>query len=234
MEFIAIADKASQLAKLEKELECEALEALVGAAEKVGRAWSMSNLGYQANVYYTEFQVPPPGAMFSREWGFEGRFQGTVGDWHIYSVDEVISYIEQLADCASLDLPRTQSSQARLEVEDVLEQARSAAAKLAGPHDDYLRRNLEDLQSVLMPDEHFLTRAQMKIAKGQFAVRDMRAFEGGWQPAGHQIVLARAFYLRSPYVAARELTKICKNIGRHLEGEDSAVGRAVVQLGTTV
>lgn len=81
VEFIAIAERASALADREGELDTAPLDALEAAAEDVGRSWSQSNLGYQANVYYQNYQVPPPGAMFSREWGFQGMFQGTTGDW---------------------------------------------------------------------------------------------------------------------------------------------------------
>ncbi len=50
-EFIAIAEEARELAERERELDDSSLEALEAAAEEVGRAWSKSNLGYQANVY---------------------------------------------------------------------------------------------------------------------------------------------------------------------------------------
>ncbi|MEV5002830.1 hypothetical protein [Nocardioides sp. LML1-1-1.1] len=51
VEFIAIAERASALADREGELDTGPLDALEAAAEDVGRSWSQSNLGYQANVY---------------------------------------------------------------------------------------------------------------------------------------------------------------------------------------
>jgi len=80
-EFLSIAAAAGSLADREADLDEEALSALESAAEQVGRSWSKASLGYQANVYYEGFKVPPAGHMFSREWGFLGTFHGTVGDW---------------------------------------------------------------------------------------------------------------------------------------------------------
>src|SRR5665213_1859934 len=96
-EFIALAEEAHQLAERRCELDEAPLKSLEEAAEQVGRAWSQSNLGYQANVYYRDFKKPPPGAMFSREWGFLGAFQGTTGDWRRYQSEQVVEFIESLA-----------------------------------------------------------------------------------------------------------------------------------------
>jgi hypothetical protein len=45
------------------------LNALGEAADKTGRSFSGSWLGYHARVYYEDFQTPPPGARFDQEWG---------------------------------------------------------------------------------------------------------------------------------------------------------------------
>ena len=46
-----------------------ALEKLEDRATKIGQAWSGSWIGYQAHVYYEDFQTPPPGVYFDKEWG---------------------------------------------------------------------------------------------------------------------------------------------------------------------
>jgi len=48
------------------------LDRLEDAAEEIFHAWSGSNLGYQAEVYYENLKRPPSGAFFSLEWGFNG------------------------------------------------------------------------------------------------------------------------------------------------------------------
>lgn len=232
--FIAISEKAGELANLESQLDDEPLERLKEAAEVVGKSWSKSNLGYQANVYYDGFNPPPPGAMFSREWGFQGEFYGSKGDWRINQAEEVISYIEQLGGHPEMSAAKASSDAMRIDVEELIQRARSLAAKIPAPHDDYLKKNIEDLQRVTLPDVATLARSLMNTTSGQFVVRDMQAVEGGWQPAAHQVVIASVMHIRSPYAAARDLATVCRNLGMHLEDENSKSGMAVVQLGTKV
>lgn len=234
VEFIAIAERASAVADREGELDTAPLDALEAAAEDVGRSWSQSNLGYQANVYYQNYQAPPPGAMFSREWGFQGMFQGTTGNWEIHQVEQVTAYIEDKAGHPDLSGPRAQSDAIRPEVEDLIQRARSVAAKIPAPHDDYVTEHVEQLQHITLPDVGLLARAQMRGVTGQIMTRDARAIEGGAQAAGHQIVIANVMHIKSPYEVARGLAKICERLGRHLEGEDPLAEKAVIQLGSKV
>ena len=233
-EFIAIAERASVLADCEAELDTAHLDALEAAAEDVGRSWSQSNLGYQANVYYQNYQVPPAGAMFSREWGFQGVFQGTTGAWEIHQIEQVTAYIEEKAGDPDLSAPRAQSDAIRPEVEDLIQRARSVAAKIPGPHDDYVKEHLEQLQHITLPDVGLLARVQMRGVTGQIMTRDAQAIEGGAQPAGHQIAIANVMHIKSPYQVARNLAKACERLGRHLEGEDPLAEKAVIQLGSKV
>lgn len=231
-QFIAIAEQARELAGREIQLDDAPLVALEAAAQTVGRSWSNSNLGYQANVYYADFERPPPGAVFSREWGFLGQFQGTTGNWRPYDPDQVVAHIETLGGNPDLSARREQAEAIRPQVEGLIDRARSLAAKIPLPYDDYLKENIEELQRVSMLDADALARAQMHTTRGQFAIRDMNALEGGWQPAGHQIALANVMHIRAPYEAATRLATVCERLGQHLEGEDTATRRAVVQLGT--
>lgn len=51
------------IANAEKEKDssfAQPLARLEAAANSIGRSWSGSNLGYQADVYYKNFEVPPP------------------------------------------------------------------------------------------------------------------------------------------------------------------------------
>ena len=232
-EFLAIAEAAGDLAVRESELDTGALDALEDAAEQVGKSWSKSNLGYQANVYYDGFTNPPPGAVFSREWGFEGSTLGSRGDWRPYEAADVVRYIENLAGDPDLTPVSEVADEIRAQVTDLLERARSLAARTSLT-DDYLKENIEALGHLSLPDRGQLAQAQMHTTKGQFVIRDMQAAEGGWQAAGHQIALARVFYVKSPYHVARELNGTCRRLAMHLEGADSDSPVAVVQLGRTV
>ncbi len=86
----AIADAAESAAGY-LGIDSERLEAVLRRAEELSRAWSGSNLGYHANVYYADLARTPPGAHFSSEWGLQHSFApGTVGDWREFDSDRVM------------------------------------------------------------------------------------------------------------------------------------------------
>jgi hypothetical protein len=101
----------SQSNKLKNEEFNKPLQRLADAAERVGRAWSGSWLGYHSRVYYADLAEPPPGARFSQEWGMMDTFaiRDTVGDWREYRFDDVVSAIQQYAGN-----PDTQKQEASL------------------------------------------------------------------------------------------------------------------------
>lgn len=233
-EFIAIAEEARALAGREVELDAAALVALETAAEQVDRSWSKSSLGYQANVYYEGFKVPPPGAMFSREWGFQGVFQGTVGDWQPYEPRHVVAHVEKLAGNPQLGPSRAASDDVHAAVQSLIERARSLAARIPPPHDAYLDENLKELQKVALPTVEMLAAALRNTTSGQFIIRDMQAADGGWQSSGHHVVLANVMHIRVPYSAAKWLAQVCEKLARHLEAFESGAGASVIQLGSKI
>lgn len=119
------------------------------AARNVGRAWSGSNLGYHARVYYSELRVPPPGAHFSSEWGFQGYFQGTTGEWVEQSHDTVLQAIRAIAgdpDLGDIEALAHQANaawrEARSEIVSIL------AAYLATRTDAYLEQTRVDAEGL--------------------------------------------------------------------------------------
>lgn len=218
-EFAEIAAQSEQLAAREKELDQPALDALEKAAVAVERAWSKSNLGYQANVYYEGFKVPPPGAFFSREWGFLGTFSGTTGNWSICSSEEVKDFVRSVAGSPDISESATTSRSARQQVLDLAERAMSAASRIPPPLDNYLEEKLAELGSLCrmgVPDAQTLSLELMHVPAGQVPVRDMQALEGGWQPAGHQIIMGEVLALQAPYRVAESLARISRRIDQHL------------------
>ena len=217
-EFASIAREAAAIVDHENDFDWAPVLALEEAAEQVGRAWSQSNLGYQANVYYARYAVPPAGARFSREWGFLGMFQGTSGEWEVHQREDVISHIEHVAGNPDLAPAQQASDEARALVEELIHRARSNAAKILPPHDTYLGSLLESLDDLSLPSVSTLAKALMPPTGGQIAIRDMQAAEGGWQPSGHQVVQATTLYLRTPWNIARALAQTCERLAHHLEG----------------
>ena len=61
---------------------------------QVSRAFSGSWIGYHANVYYKDFQTPPPGDHFRPEWGLmQGYGNPTLQNWIEYLRDDIRSAI---------------------------------------------------------------------------------------------------------------------------------------------
>ncbi|CAG36778.1 hypothetical protein [Desulfotalea psychrophila] len=95
------------------------IQNLIDSATAVGKSWSGSWLGYHSRVYYTAFETPPPGAVFSAEWGLENNFSGgSRGAWLEYSFDDVVSYINQQAGAPNTDKLSSDGDQATLLYED--------------------------------------------------------------------------------------------------------------------
>ena len=85
-----------------KEFEKTSIEELVKKIFSVtnlfSNAWSKSWIGYQARVYYKNFQNPPAGDYFSIEWGFYSAFSNpTSENWAEYTFDYVLKEIKRRA-----------------------------------------------------------------------------------------------------------------------------------------
>src|SRR2546423_4502031 len=101
-ELCAIADRLDN----QKEPPAStSLTKLKDAAESVGKAWSNSWLGYQSRVYYKDLQPVPPGAHFSKEWGFTDSYPipGTQGEWAEYDFDSLVAEIHRMAGNPKLE-----------------------------------------------------------------------------------------------------------------------------------
>jgi predicted nucleotide-binding protein len=233
-EFALIAEQAGVLADRATELDDAGLSLLEETAKSIGKAWSQSSLGYQANVYYKDFLVPPAGHIFSREWGFLGMFHGTVGEWERHSPDEVVALVHSRAGDVDLEPVRHASEAVRAAAQELIEKARSAGARIPLPYDAYLTERLEGLAHIALPSVRTLQRSLMNVPQGNVPVRDMQAYEGGWQVAGHQLVLGEMAYIRSPYQVAIDLAEACRAIAAHLEAKESSAGPLLVQTGSKV
>ncbi len=82
------------------------LTKLIEIADKVGKSWSGSWLGYHSRVYYRNLEPPPPGARFSQEWGFMDLafIRTTVGDWVEFDYGDVRRAIYKIAGNPDLKL----------------------------------------------------------------------------------------------------------------------------------
>jgi hypothetical protein len=73
----------------------EPLRVLREICDEVGRAWSGSNIGYHATVYYSDLQPKPPNVQFSAEWGLMDVWPTHQPDpgWQMMDYKDVEDYI---------------------------------------------------------------------------------------------------------------------------------------------
>ncbi|WNM60550.1 hypothetical protein [Candidatus Nitrospira neomarina] len=86
-----------------KEYGSDEINALSEAATNIGKAWSGSWFGYHSRVYYQNFEVPLPGAVFSQEWGLMDSLSRSRGAWQEYRFDDVVTLIYGNASNPSID-----------------------------------------------------------------------------------------------------------------------------------
>ena len=172
-ELLQIAGELEQLvARAQEDYIREPLGSLKKAAEQVGKAWSGSWLGYHANVYYRNFQPPPPGAHFNKAWGLKRPTAdlGSTGDWVEYVAEDVKATIYRWANCASLEHVHTFSNEANTEFR---KQQRTLLSIIEVEIGDSISPFLTDL----------------KAKAGELKVITENQFVQGWKPTNSNLVL---------------------------------------------
>lgn len=198
-----------------EDVRFEVLTALLDSAEGVRRAWSGSNLGFHAEVYYEGLAEPPPGAHFSSEWGFLGQFQGTTGAWREYRHGDVLAQIEEHAGSPDLTALDQDSADARRITDEARDEIVSIInAVLKRGDDAYIEDLLDRVRAIDVLDYDTCLRAQ--LPSGQIISRDSTAVSQGLRSAPHQEVIARVVSIRAPFDAASQLAGLCDKARRHL------------------
>ncbi|NKK74026.1 hypothetical protein GFL21_28845 [Rhizobium anhuiense] len=232
-EFLQIADKLEETSgSFERRFKPQ-LKRVLDAAVAVHEAWSGSNAGYQANVYYDGLRKPPAGARFSVMHGIgEDWLSDTVGDWAEFSAAQVRTAVYQLA--GNPDMAECESAFA-----EALRDFNRAKGEvlsglnivLEGRKDAFLSSLLEQVRGVRIANAHELSRAF--LGGGQFMTQDTRALNGGARLAPHQLVIAETTALNQPAECGKQLAETVRQIGSHLVRTERKI-RASSLVGTNV
>ena len=227
-ELLQIADDLDRLAARAGQEEIQRpLEQLKQAAEEVSKAWSGSWIGYHGNVYYRNFQRPPPGSYFSQEWGLGNTLfaPSSVGDWVEYHPDEVEEGIYSLAGNPDLKSGEVLNDEAS----DVFEKRRLTLLSLV---DVELNRSsstfLSDMkekatrQSLVTATDFIRSWAPDEVAS-----RDSRAIYGNHQAPAHVAVLAMISAIRHTTESLKELGELSRQIAGHLSRTESQDMRTI-------
>jgi predicted nucleotide-binding protein len=209
------------------------LEKLENEANKAGKAWSGSWLGYHSRVYYRDLQPPPPGARFSQEWGFmDVHFGDTRGDWVEYDFDVVRDAIYKSAGDSDLTAIEKLAETARSTVEDSQTEIASLLTTALEDRDDpFISKIKEEAESLRIPSVK--TFIEYFRPSGNIISRDMPAIGQGLISPPHIVVLARVIGLRSPANACESLGKLAKQAASHLAKRER-YARRKQEIGTNV
>ncbi|MBL7153196.1 MAG: nucleotide-binding protein [Phycisphaerae bacterium] len=234
-ELLGIAEKMELYAEeAKKENIILPLSELGKAANTVGKAWSRSWLGYHACVYYNNFEVPPPGAHFSQEWGMEKLLSGdgTIGDWCEYNNDDVVNTIHALAGNPNLDSVRELSEKAKNALDTEKHEVLSILSTTLSKKPDSFISNLKD------DVEKLNCRSQSQVIKamrpsGRVISRDSLAVTQGFHTPPHILVLSEVIALQNATSCCEKLSKIVRRAGSHLARQTRRSARSK-EIGTNV
>lgn len=188
-------------------------DALLRAAERIGKAWSGSWLGYHANVYYAGLMPPPAGAHFSQEWGLQETFaQGTVGDWIEHDPDDVRSTVVERAGDVDVDavqrLPNRASRLFQARRMDVL----SVLAPLSA--DAFLKDIRLKAEEVKIENASTILRAIQP--RGQQMTRDALAATSAATAPPHLAIFSVAMAARLAIERTSDLAELAQQASNHI------------------
>ena len=196
--------------------EKTALDAIWKRARELGRSASGSWLGYQANVYYKNFEPPPAGAHFDVEHGTGGTyFAGPDPDWVEHTSQEVFDLLIGDDGKASLASAETRAEEGLALVNSVKDDVSSLlTVYLESREDKFVGRILEEIEATKVLGAVDI--ANDMSPKRQVITSDMRAIQQGtWAPP-HIKVQARVTAAHQPAAHCRSLAERLERLAAHL------------------
>ena len=183
-ELFEVAGEADEtLAHIRDENLQKPLLAIHKVCEEAQRAWSGSNIGYHATVYFEGIRPKPPEAQFSDEWGMMDRWpthQPHPG-WRVMDHQAVFDEL----------LERPGNAAIREKFSSLKERAISLlTAAIAERPDTFVDRKLQQIEPLKFASPH--TIALSALPQGQCMTRDTHAMSQGLQVAAHQSLIAHA------------------------------------------
>lgn len=207
------------------------LKRLRSASDTVGRAWSKSWIGYHARTYYDDFEVPPPSAYFSVEWGLQrGGTVASRGTWIEYSMDDVRVRINDLADNPDRGPLLAHEAVAKAIFVSAQATLKSILVTAKQIHDDdVIREALDEVRSMTIRETKEIVK---EITPSTVNSRDRRAVDEGIQCPPHLLTLAILTTIESADWLCRDLLRISVNVAQHIRramsGErETTTGRRV-------
>lgn len=167
------------------------LSAIRRVVEEARRAWSGSNIGYHATVYYAGLEPKPPEAQFSPEWGLMDRWpthQPHPG-WRVMDYQTVVDELLARAGRPDINAIAKNLEPIQETFSSLKERAISLlTGALAETSDSFLDRKLKQIEPLFFANPRTIERDL--LPKGQVWSRDSQAMSQGLQVAPHQSLIA--------------------------------------------
>jgi predicted nucleotide-binding protein len=217
--LVSISEKCKTAARQFKEHGFDQqLSLLDDVIRKVERASSNSWLGYQANIYYNNFEPPKPGDHFSKEWGFQGSslVNPVSQNWREYAPEDVKQYIMTAARFSE-----------KTKLIDVATETEKLFDKLKDELVIVLTVTLEETSSEVVEGyrddaknlkSYFSSQSLLEAAQpsGQFMSRDSLAMSQGFVAPPHIGVRCWAYSLKTYFSQIEELANIAERSTTYL------------------
>jgi predicted nucleotide-binding protein len=234
-ELLKIADAAADTrVQIQNDDIQKPSKAVQEVCEEVKRAWSGSNLGYHALVYYAGLRPPPPGVEFSPEWGLMNRWpthEANAG-WQTMDYQLVLNEIFRRAGYSNKDSVTIKLAPLRRTFLELQESAKSVLnIVLADTDDRFLRQKLNDIEALIAPDSSAIE--PTLISKGAGWSRDALAATQGARLAPHQSAIA--FHLSGAVLSRGidRLEQLTREAASHLHRLERRNARASL-VGTNI
>jgi hypothetical protein len=218
-------DAAAALERARFPLLQGSLKALRKATDEAARAWSGSNLGYHAIVYYQDIQPTPPGVQFSPEWGLMDRWPTHQPDrgWREMDYQSVINEIVRRAGKPDIESISEELESIREAFISLKERAISLLSGSQGQNQDpFLTRKYRQIESLEITAPQDIGRSL--IGKGAGWSRDSTAVTQGYRLAPHQSLLAISLSAENMVKALDTLEKASLEAISHLQPAQNSVG----------
>jgi predicted nucleotide-binding protein len=162
------------------------LLAIRKTCEETKRAWSGSNIGYHATVYFEGLRPKPPEAQFSGEWGMIHAPPG----WRIMDHQDVLDELLERAGKPDLEAIDKAVSALQEDFSSLKERAISSlTAAIAEQPDEFVKRKLQQIEPLNFARSNTIALGLLH-PQGQYMTRDTRAASQGLQVAPHQSLMA--------------------------------------------
>jgi predicted nucleotide-binding protein len=235
-ELFQLADSAAGArSRLQEQAIREPLRVLRQICDEVGRAWSGSNIGYHATVYYSNFQPKPPYVQFSAEWGLMDVWPTHQPDpgWLMMDYKDVNDYIVSRVGHDEIQKAGNALGPIQDDFANLKENAISIlSALLSTTPDSFLQRQFNAIEQLTV--RHPQEIARQFIEGGQVFSRDTTAMTQGFCVAPHQSLSALPLSSMELEAALDKLEKATRLSAAHVARLEERQPTMTTNTGTTI